>query len=230
MAMPIVGELNQIMSAMEARCPTVAAHCARVSLYSVRLATHYGLSSETVEAIRIGGLLHDLGKLEVPSRVLNKPGRLTEREWAKLRYHPEAGLALVDRLGFDASVGEIVLYHHERMDGSGYPDSLAGADIPWAVRIVSVMDAFDALTSPRTYREALSIEAARALLAREAGSRYCPWVVAGLLSLPRPLLRAAANHPTAVCYPDGPASLRLATSVWNRHAALEDHGHLSATA
>ena len=193
----------------------------------------YGLSPETVETIRVGALLHDLGKLEIPERILEKPGRLTEREWAKLRYHPEAGLALVDRLGFDVSIGEIVLYHHERMDGSGYPDSLAGHDIPWAVRIVSVMDAFDALTSPRTYRAALSIDAARALLAREAGSRYCPWVVAGLLSLPRQLLLAAATNAAGVCHPDGPPSpsaVRLATMEWNRQAALEDHGHLSATA
>jgi len=229
----IVGGLEDIMSAMEVRCPAVAAHCRRVSLYSVRLATQYGLDTETVEAIRVGALLHDLGKLEVPPRLLDKPGRLTEREWDRLRRHPEAGLALVDRLGFDAPVGEIVLYHHERFDGSGYPDSLAAERIPWPVRIVSVMDAFDALTSPRPYRAALSLDAARSLLAREAGTRYCPWVVAGLLSLPRPLLHGVASEPPHQCRPDGcpsPAALLKATQAWNRHAALADHGCLSATA
>jgi len=229
----IVGGLEDIMSAMEARYPAVAGHCRRVSLYSVRLATQYGLAAEMVEAIRVGGLLHDLGKLEVPVRLLEKPGRLTEREWARLRRHPEAGLALVDRLGFGAQVGEIVLYHHERFDGSGYPDNLAGEGIPWPVRIVSVMDAYDALTSPRAYRAALSREAARSLLAREAGSRYCPWVVSGLLSLPRPLLQAVAAAPGATCQPDGcpsPAAFMQATKAWNRRAVLADHGHLSATA
>lgn len=221
------------MSAMEARCPGVAAHCRRVSLYSVRLATQYGLDAETVEAIRVGGLLHDLGKLEVPPRLLEKPGRLTEREWDRLRRHPEAGLALVDRLGFGAPVAEIVLYHHERFDGSGYPDNLTADCIPWPVRIVSVMDAFDALTSPRPYRAALSLDAACSLLAREAGSRYCPWVVAGLLSLPRPMLQAAATAPAPRCQPDGcpsPAALLKATQAWNRQTALADHGCLSATA
>ena len=92
---------------------------------------------------------------------------------------------MAERLGFDSDVLDIILYHHERNDSSGYPDGLDGDAIPWTVRIVSVMDAFDALTSPRTYREALSIDAARTLLAREAADRYCPWVVSGLLSIPK---------------------------------------------
>ena len=233
MSLSIVGGLDDIMSAMEARCPAVASHCRRVSLYAVRLATQYGLSPQTVETIRVGALLHDLGKLEVPERILNKPGRLTEREWDRLRNHPEAGLALVQRLGFDEAVAEIVLYHHERIDGSGYPDSLAGEAIPWTVRIVSVMDAFDALTSPRAYRPALSLEAARALLAREAGSRYCPWVVSGVLSLPRIMLQNVDTDRQATYHPDscpGMAALSLATEAWNPAVALLDHDALSASA
>jgi putative nucleotidyltransferase with HDIG domain len=229
----IVGGLEDIMSAMEARYPSVAAHCRRVSLYAVRLATQYGLPTSTIETIRVGALLHDLGKLEVPERILEKPGRLTEREWARLRNHPEAGLALVQRLGFDEAVAEIVLYHHERIDGSGYPDSLAAEAIPWAVRIVSVMDAFDALTSPRAYRAALSLEAARALLAREAGSRYCPWVVSGLLSLPRVMLQHVEPDHRESYLPDscpGMAALSLATKAWTPAGALLDHDGLSAGA
>ncbi|RPJ63332.1 MAG: HD domain-containing protein, partial [Acidobacteria bacterium] len=151
MALSIVGGLEDIMAAMEARYPAVAAHCRRVSLYAVRLATQYGLPASTIETIRVGSLLHDLGKLEVPERILEKPGRLTEREWARLRHHPESGLALVQRLGFDEAVAEIVLYHHERIDGSGYADSLAGETITWAGRIVNVLDALATLTRPRTY-------------------------------------------------------------------------------
>lgn len=202
---------------MDARCPTVAGHCRRVSEYSALLAIQYGLPSEMTATIRLGALLHDLGKLTIPPRILSKPGRLTDREWERLRNHPEAGVAMVDRLGFDPSIAEIVLYHHERMDGSGYPDGMLGDSIPWPVRIVSVMDAYDALTSPRAYREALSIDAARSLLAREAGERYCPWVVSGLLSIPRALLQGIAGGGAADCQPDtcpAPAALAGATQAW----------------
>lgn len=217
MALPIVGEVGAILAAMQARCPSVAGHCRRVSEYSALLANQYGLPPNMVSTIRLGALLHDLGKILIPEKILLKPGRLTEREWARLRNHPEAGVAMVDRLGFDASVAEIVLYHHERIDGSGYPDGIVGDSIPWPVRIVSVMDAYDALTSPRTYREALSIDAARALLAREAGVQYCPWAVSGLLSLPRKVLQSVAAGRVGDCQPDtcpGPTSLEAATQAW----------------
>ena len=183
--MPLVRDVDRILAALDARRPTVAAHCRRVSAYAVQLATHYGLPDGMVETIRIGSLLHDLGKMMVPAHILSKPGRLTEQEWHALQSHPEHGFEMVERLGFDSGILDIVLYHHERIDSSGYPDGLDGNVIPWTVRIVSVMDAFDALTSPRTYREALSVDAARTLLAREAADRYCPWVVSGLLSMPR---------------------------------------------
>lgn len=202
MSIPIVGEVGEILAAMDVRCPAVAAHCRRVSEYSALLATLYGLPSQAVGTIRLGALLHDLGKMSIPDRILSKPGRLTDREWARLRNHPEAGVDMVDRLGFDAAVAEIVLYHHERIDGSGYPDGMLGGAIPWAVRIVSVMDAYDALTSPRAYREALSIDAARTLLAREAGVQYCPWAVSGLLSIPRRVLQVIAAGGPADCQPD----------------------------
>lgn len=217
MSIPIVGEVSAILAAMDARCPSVAAHCRRVSEYGALLAVQYGLPSDLVATIRLGGLLHDLGKIAIPERILSKPGRLTDREWARLRNHPEAGVAMVDRLGFDASIAEIVLYHHERIDGSGYPDGMIGEAISWPVRIVSVMDAYDALTSPRAYREALSIDAARTLLAREAGVRYCPWVVSGLLSIPRTVLQAIAAGQMPDCQPDtspGPAALAAATQAW----------------
>jgi putative nucleotidyltransferase with HDIG domain len=217
MSIPIVGEVGAILAAMQSRCPSVAAHCRRVSEYSALLATQYGLPGELAATIRLGGLLHDLGKIAIPERILLKPGRLTQREWARLRHHPEAGVAMVDRLGFDASIAEIVLYHHERIDGSGYPDGMVGEAIPWADRIVSVMDAYDALTSPRAYRDALSIDAARTLLAREAGVQYCPWSVSGLLSIPRKVLEAVAAGGTSDCQADtspSPLALAAATQAW----------------
>lgn len=177
-----------LLAALAARRPREAEHCRRVSIYALRLASQYGLPADMLEAIAGGALLHDIGKMYVPERILDKPDRLSAREWTKLRRHPEMGVELVERWNLDPAVAEIVLHHHERHDGTGYPDRLAGQEIRWMVRIVSVADSFDALTSPRGYRKALSPGAARSLIAREAGSRFCPWVVAGLLSLPERLL------------------------------------------
>jgi putative nucleotidyltransferase with HDIG domain len=200
---PLVAQVDAVLATLDVKRPTVAAHCRRVSAYAVQLARTYGVSDQTVETIRVGGLLHDVGKLMIPAAILSKPGRLTEREWHTLQSHPEHGFDLVRRLGFDDGVTDIVLYHHERLDSSGYPDGLTGDAIPWGVRVVSVMDAFDALTSPRTYRDALSVEAAWTVLARESVGRYCPWAVAGLLSIPRTLLAAIAHGETGMYRPEG---------------------------
>ncbi len=173
-SIPLARDVTTILAALEVKRPAVAAHCRRVAAYGVQLATHYGLPYEMIETIRVGSLLHDIGKLMVPTHILAKPGRLTEQEWRSLQSHPEQGFEMAQQLGFPPGILDIVLYHHERNDSSGYPDGLEANAIPWTVRIVSVMDAFDALTSPRTYREALSVEAARTLLAREAIDRVLP--------------------------------------------------------
>jgi putative nucleotidyltransferase with HDIG domain len=214
---PLVRDVDTILDAMETRHPAVASHCRRVSAYGVQLAVQYGLPDDTVETIRVGGLLHDVGKLMVQSDILSKPGRLTEQEWRAMQGHPEFGFDMAEHLGFDSAILDIILYHHERNDSSGYPDGLDGRAIPWTVRIVSVMDAFDALTSPRAYRAALSMDAARTLLAREAADRYCPWVVSGLLSIPKPMLHAVALGEGDRYHPDSCPSARVtetATAPW----------------
>ena len=211
---PLVRDVDTILDVMDTQQPTIASHCRRVAAYGVQLAVQYGLPDEMVETIRVGGLLHDVGKMMVPVDILTKPGRLTEQEWRALQNHPEYGFDMAERLGFESSILDIILYHHERNDSSGYPDGLNGHSIPWTVRIVSVMDAFDALTSPRAYRAALSIEAARALLAREA---YCPWVVTGLLSIPKSALEAVARNESWNCRPDSRPTagvLESATTPW----------------
>jgi putative nucleotidyltransferase with HDIG domain len=226
----LVRDVNSLVAAMEAKRPTVASHCRRVAAYGVQLATHYGLPDAMVEAIRVGSLLHDIGKMVVPAHILSKPGRLTEEQWAALQSHPEHGFNMAERLGFEADVLDIILYHHERNDSSGYPDGLDGPAIPWTVRIVSVMDAFDALTSPRTYREALSVDAARSLLARESADRYCPLVVSGLLSMPKITLAAVASSEPDRYRPDARPSeavLRTATTSWTA-SHLENHGQYTA--
>ena len=160
-----------------------------------------------IETIRLGALLHDVGKMLTPSRILEKPGRPNAREWQELKIHPELGRRSAHRSGFDDEVCTIVLYHHERCDGSGYPDKLAHPVIPYTVRIVSVMDTFDALTSSRDYRERLSVDAARTLIARSAGSKYCPWVVSGLLALPAEMLQPGPGGCAGRDrHPEGPAA------------------------
>jgi len=227
---PLARDVDTILAGLEARRPAVAAHCRRVAAYSVQLANHYGLPAEMLDTLRFGGLLHDIGKLMVPAHILSKPGRLTEQEWKALQAHPEHGFEMADQLGFAPGILDIILYHHERNDGSGYPDGLDVNVIPWTVRIVSVMDAFDALTSPRTYREALSVDAARSLLAREAADRYCPWVVSGLMSLPRTILDAVAHGELDRYRPDARPSeavMQTATTPWTA-AYLVEPGQITA--
>lgn len=226
---PQARDVNAILETMDATRPAVASHCRRVSAYGVHLAAQYGLPEEMVETIRVGSLLHDVGKLLVPAHILSKPGRLTEHEWQALQNHPEHGFDMAEHLGFASGILDIILYHHERNNCSGYPDGLDGNVIPWTVRIVSVMDAFDALTSPRAYRESLSADAARTLLAREAADRYCPWVVSGLLSMPRTMLDAVANDGLDRYRPDARPSQAVLQTATTRWAAtyLEEPGQLT---
>jgi putative nucleotidyltransferase with HDIG domain len=188
-----LGKADLVLGALEKKRPDVAAHCRRVAAYAVRLAMQYEVDRETIETIRLGALLHDVGKMLIASRILDKPGRPTDREWRELRIHPQLGVDIAHRAGFDDDVCGIVLYHHEHVDGGGYPDGLTGSATPFPVRIVSVMDAYDALTSARDYRARLSQDAARELIAREAGTKYCPWIVSGLLALPAAMLAPPAS-------------------------------------
>ena len=204
------GRADAVLAALEKKRPEVAAHSRRVSAYAVRLAVQFGLADEVLETIRLGALLHDVGKMLMPSRILDKPGRPSAREWQELMTHPELGREICHRSGFDDEVCAIVLSHHERYDGSGYPDRQAHPAIPYTVRIVSVMDTFDSLTSPRQYRERLSVAAARTLIARSAGSRYCPWVASALLALPLEMLQLGpGDAPGAIRHPEGPALLPI---------------------
>ena len=206
-----LGRADAVLAALEMKRPEVAAHSRRVSAYSVRLAVQFGLADDVVETIRLGALLHDVGKMLTPLRILEKPGRPNAREWQELKIHPELGADICHRSGFDDEVVAIVLHHHERCDGSGYPDKLAHPAIPYTVRIVAVMDTFDALTSSRDYRDRLSVPAARTLIARAAGSKYCPWVVSGLLALPVEMLQPGTGAPSGVSrHPEGPALLPAA--------------------
>ena len=131
-------------------------HCQRVAFFACVLADSCGMDSRSLFWFRLGALLHDIGKIIVPTEVLNKTGNLTDEEWAIMKRHPEAGLELVADIDFPGDVRAIIRNHHERWDGTGYPDGLAGEDIPFAARILCVADVYDALTTARSYRDSLS--------------------------------------------------------------------------
>jgi putative nucleotidyltransferase with HDIG domain len=131
-------------------------HCERVAFFACVLADSTGMDSRSLFWFRLGALLHDIGKIIVPTEVLNKAGNLSDEEWAIMKRHPEAGLELVSDIDFPGDVRAIIRNHHERWDGKGYPDGLAGDEIPFAARILCVADVYDALTTARSYRDSLS--------------------------------------------------------------------------
>ena len=144
-------------------------HCERVAFFACVLADSAGFNSRSLFWFRIGALLHDIGKIIVPTDVLNKPGKLTDEEWAIMKRHPEAGLELVADIDFPGDIGAIIRNHHERWDGTGYPDGLAGERIPFAARILCVADVYDALTTTRSYRPGLSHARAAEIMRASAG-------------------------------------------------------------
>ena len=136
--------------------------------------------------VEFGALLHDVGKIAVPKEIINKPGKLDEREWEIIKTHTIEGQRMLERVGgFMREVGEIVRSSHERWDGGGYPDGLRGAEIPLEARIVSACDAFNAMTTTRSYRRAMSLSEALAELTRGAGTQFDPRVVDALVALMR---------------------------------------------
>jgi putative nucleotidyltransferase with HDIG domain len=206
MQVPVTDRVEHLLNMLETQRPQVAEHSRRVAILAVRLASQYGMSSQAIDSIRMGALLHDVGKLFVTPRILEKGIKLSRREWEELAGHPEVGVELADRAGATHGACEIILYHHERYDGQGYPDRMANSAIPWLVRIVSVMDAFDTLTVPGAHREPLSIDGARAFIARRAGTQFCPWVVSGLNSMPASMLDISSFGERRLCIPDGLAA------------------------
>jgi HD superfamily phosphohydrolase YqeK len=152
-------------------------HSERVSKGSTMLAREIGMGAERVEAIGFAGMLHDVGKLGVPTKVLQKTGPLTEEELAAIQLHPMRGLEIVRQIGFLNEALDGIMHHHERMDGKGYPMGLAGDEIPEFARVIAVADAFDSMTSTRSYRGARSAEEAVAELRKCAGHQFDPVLV-----------------------------------------------------
>lgn len=165
----ILQSLLGLANALEAKDEYTRGHSDRVAALARRLALEAGLTVRQADVIAQAGLLHDLGKIGVPEHILRKSGPLTQEEWAVMRRHPVTGSQIVAPLESFAEGAHIVRHHHEREDGSGYPDGLSGETIPLGARVVAVADVYDALTSERPYRRALTHAEALERLAAEAG-------------------------------------------------------------
>jgi putative nucleotidyltransferase with HDIG domain len=163
--------------------PYSVAHAMRVTQLAMRLATVLRTDEERLDAIRSGGPVHDIGKLAVDPRILTKPAALDERERAEINRHPVVGAQMLEQTDAGRRGRECVLHHHERWDGNGYPDGLAADQIPYEARILAVADAYDAMTSDRPYRAALSHDEAVAEVERCAGTQFDPHVAAAFLTL-----------------------------------------------
>jgi putative nucleotidyltransferase with HDIG domain len=162
---------HSLVAMTEAKDPYLRGHAQRVCGLAVAIASHLGIRDRSLETVRVAALLHDIGKMDLPEHVLRKPGALTDEEFAVMQAHSERGAEIVSSTPSLRGAAAGVRSHHERLDGSGYPDGLEGDEIPIEARIVAVADVWDALTSRRVYRDALSPEDARQILKREAGSR-----------------------------------------------------------
>jgi putative nucleotidyltransferase with HDIG domain len=178
-----VAILSVLSNAIEARDPYTRGHSARVTALAEALARELGWSEERLESLRVGGPLHDIGKLAVSPEVLRKEGGLDEDELAQIREHPKIGARLLLRMAALREAIPYVLYHHERWDGSGYPSGKAGEEIPLEARVLAVADAFDAMTSDRPYRRAMSREDALAEVERCAGTQFDPEIARVFLGL-----------------------------------------------
>lgn len=170
--------IETLAMAIDAKDQVTHGHIRRVQRYAVGLAKDLGVTEPSLlQAVEAAALLHDMGKLAVPEYILNKPGRLTEAEFEKMKLHASIGAEILSAIDFPYPVVPIVRHHHESWDGSGYPDGLKGTDIPIGARILSVVDCFDALTSDRPYRKRLTDEEAMEILHERKGTMYDPWVV-----------------------------------------------------
>ena len=180
-----VGAIGTLVATVEAKDIYTYGHSTRVSKLARQIAERMELSAEEQETIKVAGLLHDIGKIGIPETILNKPDKLTDEEWSYIRSHPAIGESIIRQMGSDRLKGveSIVRHHHERLDGQGYPDRLAGDAIPLGARILGVADAYDAMTSNRPYRTSFTAEAAAEELERNAGVQFDARAVAARVAL-----------------------------------------------
>ncbi|HEY8530175.1 MAG TPA: HD-GYP domain-containing protein [Paenibacillaceae bacterium] len=187
--------VRALVLATESRDPYTAGHNFRVTLYALKIGEELGLSPTQMRALAQGTIVHDVGKIRIPDAILNKPGKLTPEERSIIEQHPVVGYEICRRLGFMKEELDIIRYHHERWDGTGYPDGLAGERIPLLARVVAVADVYDALTSHRAYRPAWTHEQTLELIRQGRGTHFDPQCVDAWL-------RVCAREPKVYEYPN----------------------------
>src|SRR6202040_4023876 len=169
--------IETLALAIEAKDHTTGDHLQRVRVYAMELGKDLGLSPSEMQALQAASVLHDIGKLAVPESIISKPGKLTPEEFEKMKIHPIVGAEIVEQVRFPYPVAPIVHSHHEKWDGSGYPDGISGEAIPIGARILSAVDCLDALSSDRQYRRALPLGKAMDMVAEQSGKSFDPEVV-----------------------------------------------------
>jgi response regulator RpfG family c-di-GMP phosphodiesterase len=177
-----VRSIDAMIKALEAKDFYTRGHSQRVTLYSMAISEELGVTGQELENLHRASVLHDLGKIGVREAVLNKPGKLTQLEFAEIVRHPETAVRILEPIPFFHPLLPSILHHHERFDGKGYPSRLAGRNIPLASRIMTVADTFDAMTSTRAYRKALPVADANAEIRRCSGTQFDPDIVPAFLA------------------------------------------------
>jgi diguanylate cyclase (GGDEF)-like protein/putative nucleotidyltransferase with HDIG domain len=203
--------IEALALAIDAKDQSAQSHIRRVQVYAAGLARALGMSENEIQGVKTAALLHDIGKLAVPEHILSKPGPLTQEEFQKIRIHPQVGAEIISGVPFPYPVAPLILSHHERWDGKGYPAALKGEEIPLGARILTVVDYFDALMSERPYHKAMSFAAAIGLLHQEGGKALDPRVVQAFIdNYPALAAEADATQPsrklTRVAAEDAPVA------------------------
>ena len=168
---------------VEAKDPYTKGHSDRVSEYAVLLGKKLNLPDEDIEKLRIGGLFHDIGKIGIPDSILLKESKLTDEEYTKIKEHPVIGYNILENADMFKNILDIIKYHHERFDGNGYPERLAGTNIPYLARITSIVDSFDAMTSKRSYRDSLPMDVVKSEILENLGSQFDPEIGIAFLDI-----------------------------------------------
>lgn len=174
--------IQALATAIEAKDPYTRGHSERVAMYSSIIAEEMNLPEDFLNTLNFAALLHDIGKIGIPDEILNKPGKLSEEEFDRIRIHPILGANIVEKIDFLAQASSYIRFHHERQNGRGYPEGLKGEDIPLGAAILAVADAFDALTSDRPYRRAWTLEETLREIKSNSGIQFKPEVVEALMN------------------------------------------------
>jgi len=175
--------IDLVITTLDARDPYTYAHSLRVAELSEMIAKNMGLDNETIKKVHLAAHLHDLGKIGMPDNVLNKKGKLNNNDWAYMEAHPRIGYNILQKLPLFREISHIVLHHHERYDGKGYPTGLENEAIPLESRIIALADSFDAITSNRPYRLGKPYEFAFKEIAKHSYDQFCPFVVKNFLAI-----------------------------------------------